>query len=205
MDKTPQAISPSNALFSQVQQRVLEVIFDDPDRSFYGSEIVRKIDSGVGAVDRELSKLERSGLVLVERIKNRKYYRANSDAPLYAELSALIQKTVVLPQLIRRSLLPYADAITAAFIFGSVAKQTDKPQSDIDLIVVGDKLNFSDLYSAAFAVEKKLNRKVSTLFLSRADWRRKASETGSVINKISRSPKVFIIGSQKDLHGQTRT
>jgi hypothetical protein len=41
---------------------------------------------------------------------------------------------------------------------------------------------------------------VNPLFLSLKDWRRKASDKGSVVGKISRSPKIFIIGSEKDLH-----
>ena len=60
--KTMDAISISNALFSKVQQRVLALIFGQPERSFYMSEIVRNVHSGTGAVERELSRLQRSGL-----------------------------------------------------------------------------------------------------------------------------------------------
>ena len=72
-------------------------------------------------------------------------------------------------------------------------------------MVIGDDLNYSDLYTAAQHVEAKLQRKVNPLFLSLKDWRRRASDTGSVVSKISRSPKIFVIGSEKDLHGQART
>jgi hypothetical protein len=57
-----EAVSISNALFSKVQQRVLALIFGHPERSFYTSEILRSVDSGTGAVERELSRLQRSGL-----------------------------------------------------------------------------------------------------------------------------------------------
>src|SRR6266568_3751294 len=69
-----EALSLSNALFSKVQQRVLAVIFGQPERSFYTSEIMRNVRSGTGAVERELSRLQRSGLVSVERIGNQKHY-----------------------------------------------------------------------------------------------------------------------------------
>jgi hypothetical protein len=60
-------------------------------------------------------------------------------------------------------------------------------------------LNYSDLYTAAQHAENRLRRKINPLFLSLEDWRRKASDKGSVISKISGSPKIFIIGSERDL------
>jgi predicted nucleotidyltransferase len=199
MGTMPRALGLSSALFSKVQQRILALIFGHSERSFYTSEIVRNIDSGVGAVQRELSKLERSGLVSVERIGNRKHYRANQAAPIFEELRGLIEKTVGLTEPIKKSFEPYADAIKSAFVYGSVARGADTAHSDIDLIVIGDDLNYSDLYTAAQNVESKVRRKVRPLFLSPEDWQRKTSDKGSVFSKISRSPKLFIIGSEKDL------
>jgi predicted nucleotidyltransferase len=200
MGTTSFALSLSNALFSKVQQRVLALIFTHPERSFYTSEIVRNVHSGVGAVERELSKLERSGLVSVERIGNQKHYRANQAAPIFDELRGLVEKTVGLAEPIKKSFEPYAAAIKTAFVYGSVAKETDTAHSDIDLMVIGDDMNYSDLYTAIQRAESKLRRKVNPLFLSLKDWQRKASDRGSVVSKISSSPKIFIIGSEKDLH-----
>jgi len=206
MGRIPEAVSLSNALFSKVQQRVLALIFGHPERSFYTSEIVKTVQSGTGAVARELSRLERSGLVTVERIGNQKHYRAHKDAPIFEELRGLVSKTVGLAEPIRESLQPYAPAIKAAFIYGSVAKGMDTAWSDIDLMVIGEHLSYSDLYDAAQSAQDKLRRKVNPLFLSPRDWRRKAADKGSVISKIRGAPKIFIIGSEKDLmREQTRT
>ena len=199
MGTMPHAVSLSNALFSKVQQRVLALIFSNPERSFYASEIMRNVRSGVGAVERELSKLEHSGLVSVERIGNQKHYRANQAAPIFEELRGLVEKTVGLAEPIKKSLEPYADAIKSAFVYGSVAKGADTAHSDIDLMVIGDDLNYSDLYTAAQNLESTLRRKINPLFLSLEDWQRKTSDKGSVFSKISHSPKIFIIGSEKDL------
>ncbi len=199
MGTTSNILSLSNALFSKVQQRVLALIFSHPERSFYTSEIVRKVRSGVGAVERELSKLERSGLVTIQRIGNQKHYRANQAAPIFEDLQGLVEKTVGLAEPIKKSFEPYADGIRSAFVYGSVAKGADTAHSDIDLMVIGEGLNYSDLYTAAENVERKLRRKVHPLFLSPDDWRRKTSDKGSVFSKIKHSPKIFIIGSEKDL------
>ncbi len=182
-----------------MQQRVLALVFGHPERSFYTSEIVRSVRSGTGAVERELSRLERSGLVSAEWIGNQKHYRANRKSPIFKELHGLVSKTLGLAETIRELLQPYAFAIKAAFVYGSVAKGADTARSDVDLMVIGDELNYSDLYTAARNAEDKLRRKVNPLFMSPADWRRKASDKGSVVSKISDTPKIFIMGSEKDL------
>jgi predicted nucleotidyltransferase len=192
-------VSLSNALFSKVQQRVLALIFGHPERSFYTSEIMRSVQSGTGAVGRELSRLQRSGLVSVQRIGNQKHYRANHASPIFEELQSLVVKTVGLTEPIKKMLEPYADKIKTAFVYGSVAKGADTAHSDIDLMIIGDELSYSELYAALQDVDNVLRRKVSPTFLSPKDWQRKASEKGSFISKINALPKIFVFGSEKDL------
>ena len=71
-------------------------------------------------------------------------------------------------------------------------------------MVIGDGLNYSDLYTAAQRAESALRRKVDPLFLSPKDWQRKASDKESVIGKVASAPKLFIIGSEKDLRSWAR-
>jgi len=194
-----EAPSIANALFSKVQQRVLALIFGHSERSFYTSEIVRDVRSGTGAVARELSRLQRSGLVSIERIGNQKHYRANHRSPVFEELQSLVLKTVALTEPLGKALEPYAHKIKAAFVFGSVAKGTDTANSDIDLMVIGSELSLTDLYSALQNAETALRRKVSPIFLSPEEWRRKASRKDSFISKVSALPKVFIFGSEEDI------
>jgi predicted nucleotidyltransferase len=196
---TVSSVSIANALFSKVQQRVLALIFGEPERSFYTSEIVRRIGSGTGAVMRELARLHGSGLVSVVRIGNQTHYKANPQAPVFEELRNLVAKTVGVAGPIKNALAPLAETVDAAFIYGSVAKGTDTAESDIDLMVVGDDLDYSRLYSAVSNAEEALHRKVHPTFLSRADWRRKSSRRGSVIGKIGALPKIFVLGSESAL------
>jgi predicted nucleotidyltransferase len=189
----------SSALFSNVRQRVLGLIFGRPDRSFYTREIVKNVGSGTGAVERELARLEQSGLVSTERIGNQKHYRANRDAPIFEELHHLMLKTVALSEPLRASLQPFAGKIHAAFVYGSVAKGTDTARSDIDLMVIGDELNYSDLYTALQDAEELLKRPVKPIFLSAEDWSRKLPQKNFLIIGIKSQPKIFIVGSENDL------
>jgi predicted nucleotidyltransferase len=193
------AIGLSSALFSSVQGRVLALIFGQPDRSFYTSEIVRNVRSGTGAVERELSRLQRSGLVSVERIGNQKHYRANRQSPIFEELRSLVLKTVGLTEPLRESLEAYSKKIRVAFVYGSVAKGTDTARSDIDLLVIGEDLAYSDLYAGLQKAESALHRQVNPTFLSIGDWRHKLAHKNPFLTKINAQPKIFIFGSEDDL------
>jgi predicted nucleotidyltransferase len=198
-------VSLSNALFSKVQQRVLALIFGHPERSFYTSEIVRNVQSGTGAVERELSRLRLSGLVSLEQIGNQKHYRANPQSPIFEELRGIVLKTVAVTEPLQKALEPYANKIKTAFVFGSVAKHTDTAKSDIDLMVIGEELSYADLYTALQHAEITLRRKVNPIFLTEEEWWRKSSDKGSFTSGLLTRPKIFIIGSECNLrHEQTR-
>jgi predicted nucleotidyltransferase len=108
-------------------------------------------------------------------------------------------KTVALTEPLRTALEPYADKIKTAFVYGSVAKGTDNAHSDIDLMVIGDGLNYSDLYTALQDVEDRVRRTINPMFLSLDQWWRRSSKAGSFANKLGVHPKLFIIGSERDL------
>ncbi len=112
---------------------------------------------------------------------------------------AFSQKTIGSVEPIRKSLEPYSDKIRAAFVFGSVAKGTDTASSDVDVMVIGDELDYSGLYTALNDAETMLHRKVSPIFLSPHDWKRKAAQKDSFVSKVSVQPKIFILGSEKDV------
>lgn len=86
--------SLADALFSGTQQRVLAWLFGQPERSFYATELIGLAGAGSGAVQRELARLAQSGLVTARAVGNQKHYQANPEAPIYAELCSIVQKTV---------------------------------------------------------------------------------------------------------------
>ena len=135
--------SLADALFTTTQQRVLALIFGQPGRSFYASELIERTGSGSGAVQRELKRLASSGLVTVKRIGNQKHYQANPDSPVFEELSSLVKKTVALVEPIREALASLVDRIDLAVLYGSVAKGTDTAASDIDILIVGEDVDLN--------------------------------------------------------------
>ena len=111
--------SLADALFTKTQQRVLGVLFGQPERSLYASELIRDAGTGSGAAQRELARLEGSGLIVARRIGHQKHYQANAASPLFSELRNIVLKTVGLAEPLRAALTPLSSAIRAAFVYGS--------------------------------------------------------------------------------------
>src|SRR5688500_617490 len=151
----------ADALFNKVQQRVLGVLFGNPRRSFFATEIIRLAESGSGAVQRELARLQSAGLVTVRSVGKRKHYQANGSAPVFKELRSLILKTSGIADRIRSALATRASEIRAAFVYGSVAKGEDTASSDVDLMVISDELGYGELYTLLEDVSAKVGRKVN--------------------------------------------
>jgi predicted nucleotidyltransferase len=193
------AVSPADALFARTRQRVLAFLFGQPERSFYATELIGLVSAGSGAVQRELAKLARSGLVTVTQVGNQKHYQANPAAPIYAELCALALKTVGLAEPLREALAPLAKRIKVALVFGSVARHKDTAVSDIDVFVLSDSVDRTEVAGALQSMEFRLARRINPTVFSTAEWRRKRKEGHAFVLKVLKQPKVFLIGSEEEL------
>jgi predicted nucleotidyltransferase len=186
-------------LFTRTQQRVLRVLFGQPHRSFYASELIRDAGTGSGAAQRELARLESSGLIVARRIGNQKHYQANAASPLYPELRSIVLKTVALAEPLREALEPVASDIRAAFVYGSVAKAADNAGSDIDLMVISDSLSYGDVFGAVDKLSRTLGRDVNPTVYSVAEFSKRAKNENAFITRVIESPKLWVIGTEHDL------
>jgi predicted nucleotidyltransferase len=188
-------ISLADALFSRTQQRVLGILYGDPDRSFFATEIFQRADSGRGTVQRELERLVDSGLVLVAPVGNQKHYRANRDAPIFAELRSIILKTSGLAEPLRDALAPLAKKIELALIYGSVARGEAHAGSDVDLLVVARDLTLEQLYSRIAHAEEAIGRTIHPTLLTPSEFRRRRDSRSPFFEKILSGDTITLIGS----------
>jgi predicted nucleotidyltransferase len=192
----PPAASPSiaSALFSATQQKVLGLLFGHPDRTYLTTEVIARSGGGSGGVQRELARLVDSGLVQVERVGRQAHYRANTTSPVFAELASLVRKTVGLVDPLRQALSPLADRIEMALIYGSVARGEAKASSDVDLLIVSDRLQPEDLYRALEVAEQQLSRPIHPTLLTSREYRKRRSEIGSFVHRVLDGPVEWLFG-----------
>ena len=189
----------SDALFTNTQQRVLSLLFGQPGRAFSISELIQATGAGSGAVQREIARLAGSGLLGMDQIGNQKRYRANPDSPIHDELAAIVAKTFGLASPMREALAPLANRIEMAFVYGSVAKRSDTATSDIDLMIVSDKLTYADVVSALHPLAERLGREVNPTLYSRAELRKRHAAGNAFVERVLAQPKLWVIGGEDDL------
>ena len=149
-----------------------------------------------------ITKNGRERLVLLsvdeyQRLRSRAEQDATPLSSMQSSVSSLDAASVT--KALKEALKGHTDNVNTAFIFGSFAMGTATRQSDIDVMVIGDDLDYSDLYTVSQNVELKLGRKVNPKFMTPEDWKGKASQKGSFVQKLKDRPKIFIVGSKKDL------
>jgi len=191
--------SLADALFTATQQRILGLLFGQPERSFYANELIALTGSGSGAVQRELARLAASGLVVVRLIGRQKHYQANPDSPIFAELCGIASKTIGLAEPLRQALAPLAPRIRAAFVYGSVAKRQDTASSDIDLMLVSDELSYPDVFAVLEAASRRLGREVKPTIYPRQEWAERAARGDSFVKRVLAQPRIWLIGGDDAL------
>jgi len=188
-----------DALFTKTQQNVLALLFGQPGQSFYTNEIIRKSGGGSGAVQRELSRLVRSGLATVKRIGSQNHYQANPDAPLFTELCSIVNKTVALVAPLKIQLEPFLAHIELAFVYGSVAKKSDTASSDIDLMIISNSLTYADIFPVLEEVSNQLQRNIQPTIYSLEELTKRIQSDNSFIRRVLEQPKIWIVGGDGEL------
>lgn len=195
--RSPASEQPSliDALFTSTQQKVLGLLFGQPDRSFFVTQIMELAKSGRGAVQRELQRLESAGLVSVEMHGNQKHYQANRESPLFEELCGIVRKTVGLEEPLRAAVESLTGTVRLALIYGSVAKRADTSASDVDLLIVADNLTLEDVYAALSPAEKLLDRKVNPTLYTSEEFNRRRVRGNPFLKRVLDGPVTILSGS----------
>ena len=173
-----------DALFTTTQQNVLGLLYTEPGRSFYTKEILRLTGMGVATIKREIDRMVAAEILTLTRIGNQHHYQANPERPIYEELLSIVRKTFGVADVVRNALVPIQDSIVYAFIYGSIAKGKEMAKSDIDLMLVGNHLNYGDVMDLLIPVEGKLGRPVNPSIYTAKQVRDKLKSKNSFIARV---------------------
>ena len=192
------SIALSDVLFGQTRGAVLALLYGQTDKSFYVRQIARHVNASVGAVQRELEKLAEVDLITRTSVGNQVFYQVNQRNPVFAEMRALVNKTVGIFNILRSALEQLAEGITVAFVYGSVARQQEKAESDIDLMIIGHA-ELDDVLPRLSNAETALGRPVNPTVYSVQEFKKKLDDGNHFLNAVVNGDKVFVIGNEDEL------
>lgn len=183
-------------LFPKVRAEVLRLLFADGSRELHLRELVRQSGLTLGTVQAEVGKLLEAGLLADRRDGNRRYVRANTEHPVFAELHGLVQKTGGLRDVLAEALAGLA-GVEIALVFGSVAAGTAKPDSDVDLLVIGG-IGLRALAPRLRPAAERLGREINPVIMSPEEFVRGRATKPLLVDLLAK-PKLFIQGDEREL------
>jgi len=184
-------------LSSKIRGEVFRILFGVDDNALHLREIERRSGLTIGTVQQEIKKLLKLDLIKRQRDGNRIYYQANREHPLYTEIRNIVLKTTGLAEVIKGALSASPD-IKIAFVFGSIAHQTEKAASDVDLMVIGT-LGLRKLTGLLTGVSVRVGRDINPHVFSEKEFVRRKKGRDHFLNQVLESSKIFIIGTENDL------
>jgi predicted nucleotidyltransferase len=195
---TTQPQFAGRSLFGHTRSALLAMLYGHVDQSFYVRQLVRALGAGHGALQRELKYLTEMGLVLRRNQGNQVLYQANSQSPIFSEIKGLITKTVGIHDVIRSALASLGPEIQIVFVYGSVARQKERANSDVDLMVLGDA-SFSEVVSALRPAQKALGREINPTVFPASEFRSKLAAGNHFLRSVMKEKRLFVLGTENEL------
>ena len=191
-------MSLKDAVFTDSQAQVYLWIFGQPQRSYHLSELRRLTGLGSASLQREINRLVVASLANSTLKGNQRQISANRQSPLFKELSNLTRKVMGAAALLTEALRPIEQKIEVAFLYGSVAKQSDNAESDIDIMMIGSDLRLGEVLEQLLPAEEMLCRKVNPTCYTVGEFKKRLSDTDSFVNKVLSQPIIQLFGNMDD-------
>lgn len=190
--------SIAHHLLGRTRSDVLATLLLQPSAALHVRELARMTGASPGSLHRELRALTELGLLKREEVGRQVNYRADQDSPVFEELAGLLRKTAGLADVLKAALAPLADRIALAFVYGSVASGTERPLSDVDVMVLGDA-GFAELVQALAPTQATLRREVNVTPMKPAAFAQKLRAEDGFVASVMRGAKLWLMGNDHDL------
>jgi len=172
---------------SSIRADVLSLLLNSPDEMFYVREVAKLLRKNPSGVIRELDNLERSGIVISERIANLRYFQANKESPLYSELKNLITKSLGLPGALKAHMR--ANVVRAAFIYGPYAEGEDV--KTVNLFVIGGE----DLHQKELrAIGKRFGYTITFKQVDEDEYKNKKKKKEAALKRMLSGKRITLLG-----------
>lgn len=153
---------------SRTRVQILVKLFLNPGVRAYLRELAAEFNLSPNAVRSELNNLERHKVLISERNGRNIFYRANTEHPLFPELSSMVRKITGIDEVVK-SVVDRLGRLDAAYLVGDYARGADTGIIDVVLVGEIDRVQLDDFVAKT---EAFIDRKIRSLVLSREEFER---------------------------------
>ncbi|HEY4809449.1 MAG TPA: nucleotidyltransferase domain-containing protein [Solirubrobacteraceae bacterium] len=179
-----------------MQVRLLALVLLQPERLWSLQELSDVLSAPLSSVHRELSRAADAGMVhRDDQAKPHRFSAATEDAS-YPALADLLNRTVGVESELRTALS--RPDVQAAAIYGSWASGARRPNSDVDVLVVGDA-GLRDLRRVIRPIEKSTDRRVDLTLLNDHEFHKLIANRSSFLRGVLDSPMSALVGDLEAL------
>jgi DNA-binding transcriptional ArsR family regulator len=170
---------------SQTRVKLLSTFLLHPEEEYFIRELTRLLNEQINSIRRELENLRRVGIVKARHKARKKYYKVDTDFPLYVDLRNLFSKAIQGESPFVSSLraLPNVKLILLAGSFAGT-------ESKVDLLVVGDVKK--EVLEALLAQDAALKYVKYSIF-SEADFLYRLSLKDRFVLEILNDPRHSVV------------
>lgn len=176
---------------SEMQVRLLALVLLQPERTWTLQELTETLSAPQSSVHRELKRAEAAGIIARDGSARPHRFSAADNEPLYGPLAELLRRSVGVEQQLR-AVLERPDVVAAA-IYGSWAGGSRRPDSDIDVLVVGD-VDLRELRRRTRAVGKSAGRTIDLTVLAPNEFQRLLNDRSSFTRRVLDGPTKPLVG-----------
>lgn len=182
---------------SRVRVKILQLFISNPDQLLHVREIVRRVSEEINAVRRELSRMEKFGMVASEWRANRRLYKFRKDYIYYRELVGLIAKSSGLGGSLIKNKAKIGK-LKFAFIATRFLRGVISPTDEVDVLVVG-QIILPELQSIIADEQAKREHEINYSYMDEAEFHFRVRRRDPFILKVLVQPKVMLIGDEEEL------
>ena len=187
----------SDLITSRSRVKLLNVILSYPSEMFHVRELVRRTGDEINAVRRELSYLEKKGILNKEPRANRVYYFLSKNYEFYYDLLKIGSKTIGLGEGILKNRVKLGK-IKYTMFSGRFARRLPKGPEDVDLLVVGSVV-LPELALLVREEEKRLDSEINYTVMTEEEFDFRKKKRDPFILSILYGSRVMLIGDEESL------
>ncbi len=187
----------SDLITSKARVRLLEIFLASPYEMYHVRELVRRTNDEINAVRRELSYLEKKGILSKEPRANRVYYSLSKNYLFYFDLLRLGAKTTGLGANILKNKVKLGKIKYAMFSGKFVRRMKDQPE-EVDFLVVGTVV-LPELALLIRDEEKRLNTEINYTVMTEEEFDFRKKKRDPFIMSILSGSRLMLIGDEESM------